>query len=136
MASQPLRKAGFEGEALDIMLGIEWVECYEPISKLHYYDAVGDLGSISDIWGPSIGAAQIRSLRDPLSGNEADRWRVASALRDPWYNAQAAWEISNHGTDYMKWTPFRPDRGQTYLPHKGVDFELHAGHPNAHLWDS
>ena len=149
MASQPLRAAGFADEALDIMLGIEWVECRNPTlnsctchpdlpprTDLHYYDAVGDLTIISDKWGPSIGSGQVRSLRHPEQFPFPDTLRIADKLRDPWYNAQACWEISNRGTDFMKWTPFRPDRGQTYLPHLGEDFPLHGGHVRAHLWNS
>jgi hypothetical protein len=151
MASQPLRAAGFEGEALNTWLGIEWVECLDPLPStctchpelgprvgLHYNDAVGDLAQLADPvvaakWGPSIGSGQVRSLRDPNAWGTADRWRVADKLRDPWYNAHACWAISVGGTRKELWTPGRTG---TYLPHSGEDFELHAGHIRAHLWNS
>jgi hypothetical protein len=149
MAGQFLREAGFEGQALDIMLGIEWVECLDPNEVtctchpdlpprrgLHFYDAVGDVGIISAVWGPSIGPGQVRSLRHPNQYPFPDTLRVAPLLLDPTYNARACWEISEEGTDFMKWTPFRPDRGETYKPHVGKDFELHSGHFRAHLWNS
>lgn len=116
------------------MLGIGWVECWHPETRRHYYDAVGDLGAISDVWGPSVGWLQIRSLRDPLSGNEADRWRVASGLRDPLYSARAARVIAGPFGELLRlWTPYRTG---TYLQHKGKDFELHAGHPDAARWNA
>ena len=98
-----------------------------------YSDAVGDLTLIDDKWGPSIGLTQVRSLRDPTSGNTADTWRVASKLRDPHYNAQAAWAISKLGTDFSLWSTFVHG---TYVPFAGLDFECRTGHPDADKWDS
>jgi hypothetical protein len=118
---------------LNIMLGVEWIECYDPITRLHYSDAVGDVGLISDIWGPSIGTAQIRALRDPTSGNAADRWRVASKLQDPLYNAQAARAIVGpSGENLRLWSAYK---NGSYLAHVGQDFVLHTGHFRAHLWN-
>jgi hypothetical protein len=131
--------AGFSGSNLDIILGIAFAESDgEACTKRYgvrssYSDAVGDLALVDTKWGPSIGLTQIRSLRDPSSGNAADTWRVASKLQDPVYNAQAAWEISNHGTDFSLWSTFSHG---TYLPYAGKDFECRTGHPDADKWDS
>jgi hypothetical protein len=115
------------------MLGVEWIECWEPFSGKHYYDAVGDIGLVNEEWGPSIGSAQIRALRDPSSGNEADTWRVAKLLRHPLYNAQAARVIVGpNGENLRLWSAYKSGAWES---HKGEDFELHSGHPRAHLWN-
>lgn len=76
---------------------------------------------------------QIRALKDPNSGNAADRLRVASKLTDPEYATAAAFVISKNGTDFMLWSAFKHG---TYLPYKGKDFMLVPGHPSADLWDT
>lgn len=103
-----------------------------------YSDAVGDLAQLADPvvaakWGPSIGLTQIRSLRNPNAWGPADRWRVADKLRDPAYNAAAAYVISKQGKDFTPWTMYRNNK---YLPHKGLDFEVKTGHPKADQWSA
>lgn len=88
---------------------------------------------INEIWGPSIGWFQIRSLRDPQSGNQADLWRIAFALRHPDYNATAARVISKGGTDFSLWSTFR---NRTYEQFLGLDYELRTGHSQADKWSS
>jgi hypothetical protein len=83
-------------------------------------------------WGPSIGWFQVRSLRDPLSGNAADRFRVAEKLRDPLFNARAAFAISKGGTDFSFWTVYREGTYEKFL---GQDYELKTGHARADDWD-
>jgi hypothetical protein len=72
-----LRAAGLEGEAVDIFLGIECVECDDPATGLHYYDAVGDLTLIGDKWEPAIGPAdQVAAAPPqpvPIPGHAAGR---------------------------------------------------------------
>lgn len=131
--------AGFSDSALDIILGIAYAEsdglaCTNRYGVYSTYsDAVGDLTLIDATWGPSIGLTQVRSLRDPSSGNAADTWRVASKLQDPFYNAQAAWAISNHGTNFTPWSTFNHG---TYLAYSGKDFVCKTGHPDADKWDA
>lgn len=98
-----------------------------------YYDAVGDLDRLNDEYGPSVSYEQIRTLRDPMSGNAADRWRVASKLRDPVYAAQAAWVISKQGTDFTPWSAYK---SREYLKHMTTgDYALIPGHPDAQKWN-
>lgn len=94
---------------------------------------MGDLTKVDVKWGPSIGLTQIRSLRDPSSGNAADTWRVASKLSDPHFNATAAWVISKKGTDFTLWSTFTHG---SYMPYAGLDFECRTGHPDAAKWNS
>lgn len=137
MASEVLTSAGFTGEALAIALGVTYAEADGPKAtalfgvRSAYSDAVGDIGLISDKWGPSIGLFQVRSLRDPNAWGIEDRVRIAEKLRDPQFNAGAAWIISKHGTDWSKWSTFVHG---TYLPYKGLDFEVRTGHPQAEKW--
>jgi hypothetical protein len=83
-------------------------------------------------WGPSIGGAQIRSLRNPNSGNEADKLRVAHLLRDPVYNAKAMYAISKQGTDFTPWSVYNHGTYEQFLD---VDYELKTGHSRADDWD-
>lgn len=83
-------------------------------------------------WGTSVGGPQIRTLRDPKSGNFADTFRDAAKLHDdPDYQAKAAWEISNHGTKFDLWSTYK---NKTHLPFVGKDYMLRRGHPRAADW--
>lgn len=136
--------AGFTGDALDTILGITYMEADGPAAttrygyRAAYGDAVGDLVQLADPliaakYGPSIGLCQGRSLRDPRIWGAADRWRIARLLRDPWFNAVAAWWISKGGTDFTPWTLYRSGG---YLPHKGMDYVIVTGHPKADQWSA
>lgn len=83
-------------------------------------------------WGTSRGWFQIRILRDPLSGNAADRWRVGEKLGDALYNAQAAFAISGGGKDFSFWSVFTHD---TYKQFLDQDYELKTGHARADDWN-
>lgn len=83
-------------------------------------------------WGPSVGWFQVRTLRDPNSGNAADKLRIAEKLRDPLYNAHAAFVISKGGTDFSFWSVFTHD---TYKQFLDVDYDLKTGHARADDWD-
>jgi hypothetical protein len=96
-----------------------------------YTDAVGDVGLINEAWGPSVGWFQVRSLRDHRSGNAADLWRIAFALRHPDYCASAAWVISKGGTDFTPWSVYKHG---TYVQFLDLDYELRTGHPRAADW--
>lgn len=122
--------AGFTGAALDIALGVAYAE------SEGYSDAVGDLKQLEDPavsakWGPSIGLFQIRSLRDPDAWGRDDKVRIAEKLRDPAFNAYAAYVISKQGTDWSKWTTFRTGSYKKFL---SKDYEIRTGHPRAGEW--
>lgn len=120
---------------MEIALGVQFAESkWRPVGGTlgAYLDAVGDLGVMDAKWGPSCSGFQIRTLRDPLSGNAADRYRVAARLHDdPDYAAEAAFVISKGGTDWSLWSTYRD---QTYLAWKGLDYLLRRGHPTAARW--
>jgi hypothetical protein len=144
--------AGFSAEVdenlgaspLDVALGVAWVEGDGNAASDRfktpavYADAVGDLDKIDAKWGPSISHFQIRTLRDAMSGNEADRWRVASRLTNPadpaaaaWYACRAAYVISKNGADFTPWSAFKSN---SYLLYLGKDYDLVTGHPRAGDW--
>lgn len=73
-------------------------------------------------------------LRDPTSGNAADRWRVASKLHNnPVYAAQAAWVISKFGKDFTPWSAFKSGKYKDHMV-PGGDYMLVSGHPDAAKW--
>jgi hypothetical protein len=84
------------------------------------------------VYGPSVGGPQIRTMRDPSSGNHADTFRDAAKLHDdPEYQARAAWEISNHGTRFDLWSTYNSKKA---IDAKGKDYTLRRGHPRAADW--
>lgn len=126
MARTLFAAAGFEGEALDIILGIAWAE------SAGYADAVGDYTIVNDKWGPSVGLTQVRTLRDPSKWGDADRVRDIEALRDPAHQAAASWAISSQGRNFGPWTTYTNGAYKTKL---GVDFAIRTGHRNAGRWN-
>ena len=77
--------------------------------------AVGDATIRTPKWGSSIGLWQIRSLNDPMSGNEVDQMRDAMRLFDPDFNAQAAYAISGQGQNWQPWTVYKTGAYRQYL---------------------
>ncbi|MGH7377842.1 MAG: hypothetical protein ACREKK_10525, partial [Candidatus Methylomirabilales bacterium] len=61
----------------------------------------GDRNLQNRVWGPSIGLWQIRSKRGDWG---TGRVRDATRLKDPTFNANAAFVISEGGRDWSKWT--------------------------------
>lgn len=120
-----LKVAGWADDKLDIGQAIATAE-----SGL-FYDAVGDVTLISEKWGPSIGLFQIRSLRHPASFGGVDLWRYAWPLRNPLYNAQAAYAITKQGTDFTAWSVFTSKSYEQYL---GKDPFIKSGHTAAASW--
>lgn len=74
---------------------------------------IGDVGLQNATWGPSIGLWQIRSVKAETGKGSS---RDASHLKDPVFNAQAAYAISNHGTNWEPWTTFTNGAYKGTLP--------------------
>jgi hypothetical protein len=129
--------AGFTGPALDIALGVAWIEGDGPAATKAYgypavySDAVGDLDKMDAKWGPSVSHFQVRALRNPAIWGPLDRVRVAELLRNPVYATKAAFLISKDGVDFTPWSAFKSN---AYLPHVGKDYQLVTGHPHAGEW--
>lgn len=132
------------------MTAISYVECKkhtqpgEPLQG--YIDAVGDWRILDPNeptysrtaalkWRPSINFCQIRCLHDPMAWGVADRVRDNHKLHmNADETAYAAWVISDGGSDFTPWSPFK---NGTYLPYVSpiFDYQLVTGHPEAHRWD-
>jgi Lysozyme like domain len=66
-------------------------------------DAEGDLALQNGTWGPSVGLWQIRSVKaDTGTGKPRDYTR----LKDPAFNAAAAYAISNGGKNFKPWSTY------------------------------
>lgn len=61
-----------------------------------------------------------------------DRYRYAWALRNPCFNAAAAYAISKQGTDWSLWSVYKSG---SYLEFVGKDYELRTGHSRAEEWN-
>lgn len=65
--------------------------------------ALGDLKLQTAYWGPSVGLAQIRSVKSQSgTGKERD----ATKLTDPLFNLKAAYKISLAGTVFTPWSTY------------------------------
>jgi hypothetical protein len=132
-ASSLFSAAGFTNEPLDIILGITYQESWDNVTRLGgYADAVGDISLISTKWGCSVGLPQIRTLRNPYIWGPLDRWRDAAKLKDPAFQAAAAWALSKQGTDFTDWSVFN---NETYLERLGMDYLVRVGHSKASHWN-
>jgi len=89
-----LRAAGFDGDALVLMLAITLGESSgDPYSH-------GDRHITDDKWGDSVGWFQVRTVHAQKgSGGPRD----VDALLDPRHQADAAWRISAGGTNFVPW---------------------------------
>lgn len=76
-------------------------------------DAVGDVQLEDATWGPSIGLWQIRSLK-AASGTGTPR--DATRLKDPAFNASAAYAISSGGRDFRPWSTYTSGAYRAALP--------------------
>jgi hypothetical protein len=105
-AAKYLAAAGFTGDALVTAVAVAMGE-----SGLNTA-AMGDTSITGGGWGPSVGLMQIRSR---TAGDEANGWRDGSRLTDPMFNAQAAFAISNGGTNFGPWTVYTAGIYQQHL---------------------
>lgn len=100
------RQAGFDPAAATIMAAIDMAE-----SGLNT-DAVGDVGLQNSTWGPSVGLAQIRSLKAQTGTGKV---RDVTTLKDPAANMAAAYAISSHGKDFTPWTTYTSGKYRSFL---------------------
>ena len=104
-----LREAGIPEKDIPIMVAIAMAE------SNGNSEAQGDQKLANNKWGNSVGLFQIRSLRDPSKYSGADNLRDAEKLKDPIYNAKAAWAISKQGTNFNPWTTYEEGTYKNYM---------------------
>lgn len=74
--------------------------------------ALGDTKLQTAYWGPSVGLAQIRSVKSQLGTGKA---RDASKLTDPLFNLKAAYTISLAGTNWLPWSTYGDGLYKQYM---------------------
>ncbi len=100
------RQAGFTGDNLTTIVAVILAESGgDP-------DEVGDESLVNATYGPSIGLAQVRSLRAELG---TGRPRDAARLTDPAFNLRSAWSISSGGTNFRPWTQWVNRKYQQFM---------------------
>lgn len=104
---QQLLSVGFPPDAAVRMVAIAQAESSLNLTEL------GDVGLEDATWGPSFGLYQIRTLKaDTGRGTDRDiSWLSASPL----HQAQAAYDISGHGTNFTPWTTFTSGKYTQFL---------------------
>jgi murein DD-endopeptidase MepM/ murein hydrolase activator NlpD len=95
--AQYSKDAGFSGDSLITALAVSKGE------SGWNSGAMGDLGIQTSKWGPSVGLFQIRCLKEQIGTKQE---RDCDALKDPAFNARAAYKISNRGTNWNPWTVY------------------------------
>lgn len=122
--------AGFTADKVDVAQAIAQAE------SQGYEDAVGDTSLVTAKYGPSIGLFQIRSLRSPQTFGGLDAMRYAYPLRNRFYNAAAALQISKGGTDWTGWSTFTKDSTGVapYEKFLGQAPLIKTGHAKAADW--
>lgn len=92
--------AGFRGQALVTAVAIASAESsYDP-------NNIGDTALETNVWGPSCGFWQIRTLQHPELYTGVDRERDINSIFDPQYNANVAYELSASGTNFGPWSTY------------------------------
>jgi len=104
---QMLYAKGFRGKSLQTAFAVALAESGGRA------DAVGDKHLVSEKWGPSYGAFQIRSLKDWKASS--DPYRDGSRLKNAEYNIAAAYEKSNQGKHWKGWTTFTSGKFTKFL---------------------
>lgn len=100
------REAGFDAVSAVIMAAIVMGESGgNP-------DAIGDVNLVNGNWGPSVGLAQIRTLKTDTG---TGRTRDIDMLRDPVKNLAAAYSISSGGKDFTPWTVYNTGKYRSFL---------------------
>jgi hypothetical protein len=102
-----LYSAGFRGKGLETAFAVALAESGGRAN------AVGDEHLQSDKWGPSYGMFQIRSLKNWQKYK--DPFRDGKRLKNPAYNAQAAYSKSNGGTSWKGWSAYTNGSFAKYL---------------------
>lgn len=103
-----LHKQGFRGKSLETAFAVALAESGGRAG------AKGDVSLQNKTWGPSLGVFQIRSLKNPPN-TPSGKWRDGKRLLDPAFNVQAAWAISNQGSNWQPWSAYNNGSFAKYL---------------------
>lgn len=102
-----LTAAGFTPQAATTLTAIAGAES-------GYNDtAVGDVSLEDNMWGPSVGLYQIRTLK-AQTGTGSDR-DISRLTGNDQAQAAAAYDISHQGTDFSPWTTYTSGAYRQFL---------------------
>lgn len=98
--------AGFQPPAALVLTEVEEAESHGDVN------AVGDVSLEDARWGPSVGAPQIRTLKQATgSGGMRDiSWLTGNLA----HQQQAAYAISRSGTNFTPWSTYNDGKYLTY----------------------
>ena len=107
------RKAGFTAKGARIASAIAMCEAPAVLGTASYsdFDAIGDLDLQTDVWGPSYGGFQIRSLKAQLGTGGI---RDAEELDRPMFQAKSALAIKN-SLGWNAWSTYSSGMYKAYL---------------------
>lgn len=119
------RRAGFSKKGARIASAIAMCEAPAVLHTTSYsdFDAIGDLDLQTDVWGPSYGGFQIRSLKAQLGTGGI---RDAEELDRPLFQAKSALAIKN-GSGWNAWSTYRTGMYKAYLQ------DLYPAAPNTYI---
>lgn len=102
-----LTAAGFSPQAATTMTAIAGAES-------GYNDtALGDVGLQDNVWGPSYGLYQVRTVKAQTgTGSDRDIQKLSSSDAA---QAAAAYDISHQGTDFTPWTTYTSGAYRQFL---------------------
>lgn len=108
------REAGFGDQDSRIASAVALCESTEVVAGTTYADSekIGDLSIQDEIYGPSVGLFQIRSLK---SQTGSGGYRDEIALRNPRHNIKSAKQI-RITQGWEAWTRYRTGAYKAYLP--------------------
>lgn len=107
------REVGFGPKEAKIASAIAMCEsAYAKDGKSYAnFDAVGDIDLQTDVWGPSYGGFQIRSLK---AEQGTGSFRDADKLLRPKFNCKAALSVKK-GLGFKAWSCFKSGQYKAYL---------------------
>lgn len=120
------RRAGFTAKGARIASAIAMCEAPAVLNNVSYsdFDAIGDIELQTDVWGPSYGGFQIRSLKAQLGTGGI---RDAEELDRPLFNAKSALAIKNTKLGWNAWSTYRTGMYKAYLQ------DLFPAAPNTYI---
>lgn len=119
------RNVGFTKKGARIASAIAMCEAPAVKDNVSYsdFDAIGDIELQTDVWGPSYGGFQIRSLKSQLGTGQ---FRDGDRLPSPRFNVESALQIKN-SQGWNAWSTYRTGMYKAYLQ------DLFPAAPNTYI---
>lgn len=109
---QALLHAGFDTTSASIMTAIAGAED----SGSGYDDtALGDVSLQDNLWGPSVGVFQIRTLKGATGSGQVRDISWLTSVEPLARQARAAYQLSDAGRNFTPWSTFNSGAYRQYL---------------------